>query len=230
MSAKQVVPGLYLLSNNNINAYLLEDGDDLVLIDTGLPTQAGMLQDDMRSVGHDPSELTNIIVTHEHPDHLGSAVELSGGTVPISMHPAGNTISEAGVIKQGMVPGPGLLNKIMYKLLISQDDAEFPAFTPDKAINDGDVLDIAGGLEVIHTPGHTSGHVSLLWKKDSGLLIAGDAAANIPVLNYMMAYDDVELGKKSLALLSAKSFEAAVFGHGKPILSGASTKFAKKFG
>ena len=49
-------------------------------------------------------------------------------------------------------------------------------------------------------------------------------------LNYVVGYDDIDTGKTSLAKLAQLDFEAAVFGHGKPILSGASTKFASKFG
>ena len=78
----------------------------------------------------------------------------------------------------------------------------FNTFEPDRALNDGDVLDFAGGLEVIHTPGHTAGHVSLLWKRDRGLLITGDAAANIMGLDYMLGCDDFTAGKASLARLA----------------------------
>jgi hypothetical protein len=45
----------------------------------------------------------------------------------------------------------------------------------------------------------------------------------------MLGYDDVATGKASLARLAGFKFEAAVFGHGKPILSGASDKFSAKF-
>ena len=43
---------------------------------------------------------------------------------------------------------------------------------------DGQVLDVAGGLRVLHTPGHTPGHVSLLHEA-SGVLITGDAIFNM---------------------------------------------------
>ena len=231
MPAREVVSGLYQLTNKNINAFLLDGGDDgLVLIDAGLPDQAELLAEGIRSIGREPSDLTSIVITHAHPDHLGCATYFADGTRPISLHPADNTIAEAGVIHQTMVAGPGILNGILFRVLMSNKSAEFPAFTPDIALSDGDIIDIAGGLEVIHTPGHTAGHVSLLWKRDRGLLIAGDAAANLMGLNYMIGYDDVAAGKASLAKLATRQFEAAVFGHGKPLLSGASDKFAAKFG
>jgi glyoxylase-like metal-dependent hydrolase (beta-lactamase superfamily II) len=62
------------------------------------------------------------------------------------------------------------------------------------------------------------------------LLFTGDAAANALGLNFMFGYDDVPMGRSSLAKLATHDFEAAVFGHGRPILSGASGKFAAKFG
>jgi glyoxylase-like metal-dependent hydrolase (beta-lactamase superfamily II) len=231
VAAKEVVSGLYQFSNKGINAFLLDGGDDgLVLIDAGLPEQAEALEEDIRSVGHEPSDLTSILITHAHPDHLGCAAHFSHGTRPISLHPADNSIAEAGVIHQTMTAGPGVLNGILFRALMSKKPAEFPAFTPDIALSDGDIINVAGGIEVIHTPGHTAGHVSLLWKKDRGLLFTGDAAANIVGLNYMIGYNNIPAGRASLAKLRSHDFEAAVFGHGKPLLSNASNKFAAKFG
>jgi glyoxylase-like metal-dependent hydrolase (beta-lactamase superfamily II) len=231
VTAKQVVPGLYQLTNQGINAFLMDDASDgLTLIDSGFPKHAEAIEEDIRTIGRELSDLTAILITHAHPDHLGSAERLSGGTTPISLHPAGWEIAQAGIIYQTMTATPGLLNGILFRLFIGKKPAEFPSFEPDVELNDGDTIDIAGGIEVIHTPGHTFGHVSLMWKRDRGLLITGDAAANLMGLGYSLGYDDIEAGKASLAKLARLDFEAAVFGHGKPILSGASQRFASKFG
>lgn len=231
MTARQVVPGLHRLTHAGINAYIIDEGDaGLTMIDAGLSKHADALAADIRSMGRDPGELTSIVLTHGHPDHLGSAKRLSAGTVPISLHPDDSHIARAGVIEQTMRPPPGLLRGVLFRVLVGNKTAEFPAFEPDRPLMDGDVLDIAGGLEVIHTPGHTAGHVSLLWKRDRGLLITGDAAANILGLDYMLGYDDFASGKASLTRLAGYDFEAAVFGHGRPIMSGASQRFAAKFG
>lgn len=231
MTAKEVVSGLYQLSNAGINAFLFDEGDaGLTMIDGGFPKHGDALEKQIRSIGRDPTELTRIVITHAHPDHLGCARQLSGGTTPISVHPTDGDIARAGVAQPTMKPAPGLLNGILFRVLIGNKPVEFPAFEPDGAIEDGDVIDIAGGVEVIHTPGHTGGHVSLLWKRDRGLLITGDAAANFVKLDYMLGYDDFATGKTSLNKLAGLDFEAAVFGHGKPILSGASDRFAARFG
>jgi len=230
MTVKEVVSGLYQFSNGGINAFLIDDGDTgLTLIDSGYPKDAEAIAEGIKEIGRDPGDLTSILITHAHPDHLGSAKQLSGGTTPISMHPGDADIARAGVYHLTMKPGPGLLNGVMFRIVMKDKPSEFPAFEPDIDLKDGDVLDVAGGIEVIHTPGHTAGHVALLWKKDRGLLFVGDAAANLVGLNYMIGYDDVPEGKASLTKLSGFDFDAAVFGHGKPILSGASDKFTKKF-
>ncbi|MEX1038441.1 MAG: MBL fold metallo-hydrolase [Acidimicrobiia bacterium] len=230
MSVKEVVSGLYQLTNSGINAYLIDDGDlGLTLIDAGLPKHAEALEQDIRTIGRQPSDLSRILITHAHPDHLGSAKHLAANGALIGIHPDDAEVARSGEIGRTMQPGPGLLNGILFRLVIRKR-AEWPAFEPDDALTDGQVLDIAGGIQVLHTPGHTAGHVSLLWRKDRGLLITGDAAANVAGLNYMIGYNDLDLGKASLASLATLEFEAAVFGHGKPILSGASAKFASRFG
>ncbi len=231
MAIKEVVSGLYQVSKGGINSFLIDKGDDgLTLIDSGLPDHAEMLTEGIRSIGREPSDLTNILITHAHPDHLGSAKTLSEGTTPISLHPQDAHLAAAGIVHPTMTPGPGLVTGILFRLVMPKKPGKFPAFEPDIALNDGDVLDIAGGIEVIHTPGHTDGHVALLWKKDRGLLFVGDAAANALGLNYMFGYNDVSTAQASLRKLVSHDFEAAVFGHGKPMLSGASGKFAAKFG
>jgi glyoxylase-like metal-dependent hydrolase (beta-lactamase superfamily II) len=230
VGAKEIVSGLHQLSNGGINAFLIDEGDaGLTLIDSGYPKDAEAITEGIHEIGRDLSDLTNILITHAHPDHLGSAKQLSGGTTPISLHPGDADIAKAGVYQLTMKPGPGILNGVMFRLVMRKKPSEFPAFEPDIDLKDGDVIDVAGGIAVIHTPGHTAGHVALLWKRDAGLLFVGDAAANLARLNYMIGYDDVPEGKASLTKLSGFDYEAAVFGHGRPILSGASDKFAAKF-
>ena len=231
MSAKQIVSGLYLMKlGGGVNAYLIESDDDgLTLIDTGYPKHAEAIEAGIRSIDREPYDLTDILVTHAHPDHLGSAAHMSRGSVPVSLPADEAWIAKAGVYEVTMSPAPGLLNRIMFRLVIGSKPREFPPFEPAKGLSGGETLGIAGGIEVIHTPGHSAGHVSLLWRRDRNVLIAGDAVVNVPKLGFTAGYDDFETGKKSAVKLAGLDFEVAVFGHGRPLMSNASTKFARKF-
>ena len=55
---------------------------------------------------------------------------------------------------------------------------DFPATPVSAELVDGQVLDVAGGLRILHTPGHTPGHISLLHPA-SGVLITGDSIFNM---------------------------------------------------
>lgn len=229
MSAKEIVSGLHSIKVGWANAFLIDSGDEgLTLVDTGLPKNATDIEAGIRSIGREPSELTDILVTHAHPDHLGSAAHLSAGSVPVSMPAEEAWIARAGRYELTLSAAPGILKGILFWLLF-RSEYEFPAFEPQKDLSGGEVLDIAGGIEVIHTPGHSAGHVSLLWKTDRNVLFTGDAVVNVPTLGYAVGYDDFETGKQSAARLARMDFEVAAFGHGKPILSNASSRFAKKF-
>ncbi len=66
--------------------------------------------------------------------------------------------------------------------------------------------------------------MALLWPSHR-VLFVGDAAANMMGLGLSLGYEDLELGKRSLARLATLDFEVACFGHGAPIKRGASARF-----
>ena len=91
----------------------------------------------------------------------------------------------------------------------------------DHELEDGDVV---AGLRVVHTPGHTAGHVSLLWESRR-VLFVGDAFANM--LNrarYGSVYEDLHAGKRSIATIAELDFDVAVFGHGTPVVGDAAAR------
>ena len=100
----------------------------------------------------------------------------------------------------------------------------------DVEVNDGDELPIGGGLKVLHIPGHCKGQVAFLRARNGGLLFAADACANMPRLGWSLGYEDFEEGKRSLAKLSALTFDVACLGHGRAITKGAAGRFRQKWG
>lgn len=93
------------------------------------------------------------------------------------------------------------------------------------AVGDGDkVFD----LDIIATPGHTPGHISVL-DADGGLLVAGDAlnGADGGVIGANPQYTpDMATANQSIAKLAGYTYETVVFGHGEPVTSGASQQVA----
>src|SRR5580658_3393592 len=93
--------------------------------------------------------LAYILVTHHHPDHAPGAVRLAAMT-------------GAPILSHGAVPS-----------------SPFTTVVPDRALADGDVVAVTGvSLTALHTPGHTSDHLSFIAKFDAGsaprVLFSGD--------------------------------------------------------
>jgi glyoxylase-like metal-dependent hydrolase (beta-lactamase superfamily II) len=93
----------------------------------------------------------------------------------------------------------------------------------------GEILPIAGGIEVIHTPGHCAGQVALLWRPGR-MLFAGDVCMNIMGLGDPIGFESLKEGRASQWKLARLSFDTAGFGHGAPIAHDASTRFRNKWG
>ena len=227
-----VVPGLHIVPLGIVNVYLLEDGDALTLIDTGAPGHTEKILDAIRALGKQPADVTNILVTHLHSDHTGCLPDLKAATgAPATMHPIDAEAVRQGVCMRPVKPGPSLLSKLVFTLMsrMATPD-EIPATEIETTVEDGDVIDIAGGLEVVHLPGHAAGQIGFLWRQHGGVMIVADAAANMLRLSGAPIYEDLAAGMASLQRLGSLDFEVACFGHGKPITEGASARFRRKWG
>ena len=91
------------------------------------------------------------------------------------------------------------------------------------------MLPIAGGLTVLHTPGHCAGQICLLWPPHGGVLLAADAAANTFGLGLSVTYEDRAEGERQLHRLAALDFRVACFGHGKAIIGDAASRFRRRW-
>jgi glyoxylase-like metal-dependent hydrolase (beta-lactamase superfamily II) len=87
----------------------------------------------------------------------------------------------------------GVVNWLVWRLFVRPILRRFARVDPtpvDHALHDGQVLPVAGGLTVLHIPGHCAGQVCLLWPRHSGVLLAADAAANVLGLGRSVIYED----------------------------------------
>ena len=144
------------------------------------------------------------------------------------MHPLDIPMAESGGPFRPMRPAPGLLGQVLCRLFFNPDERMEPVAI-DQPLTDGEILPIAGGIEVIHTPGHCAGHVALLWRSRR-TLFAGDVCTNLMGLGDPVGFESLEEGRASQRKLADLSFDAAGFGHGKSIARDASAQFRYKWG
>lgn len=231
MGLTQLARGVYRLPLGGVNAYLIE-GDDLTLIDTGLPGSLPKIETGVRELGHELAEIDQILVTHLHADHSGSLskVKASSGA-PVYMHPTDGRMVEAGKSIRPTVPSPGVLPWIMVTLLarfVTRVSIE-PAVV-DFPLEPGGGLPFVDDLQVIHAPGHSAGQVVFHLGRSGGVLIAADTASNMITLGYPPIMEERELALDTLARLADLDFQVACFGHGRPILADAGPRFRRKWG
>lgn len=142
------------------NIYVVETDDGLLLVDTGLPGNAGRICRFIEAMGRHPSELRDIVLTQTDGDHVGSVAALkarTGAHVAIHELDAPVLSGERRPQKRPLVP------TVLYVLLMQH-------VTPDRLLRDGDTI---GGLQVVHVPGHTAGSIALV--RDGGVVFSGDA-------------------------------------------------------
>lgn len=108
----------------------------------------------------------------------------------------------------------------------SGDLSAISAPTEGASVGDGDVV---FDLEIIETPGHTPGHIAVL-DPVAEVLVAGDAltggSGRVAGPNPQFTPDMATAGA-SVVKLAGFSYEVALFGHGEPVLSGASDQVAE---
>ena len=229
MPGKRVIKGVHLIAMGMANAYLIEGDDGLTLIDAGYPAKEAAVFGAIRGLGRSTEQLKHLILTHGHPDHIGSAAAIVRQTgARTYMHPLDIPMAESGGPFRPLTPAPGLSRRVLCKLLFHPEKLVQPVAI-DQPLNAGEILPIAGGIEVIHAPGHCAGQVALLWRPGR-VLFTGDVCMNIMGLGDPIGFESLEEGRASQRKLAGLSFEAAGFGHGKPIARDASARFRNKWG
>jgi hydroxyacylglutathione hydrolase len=147
------------------NAYLVDSADGLILVDTGMPGSTKRILNYVRQIGHQPTDIKYIFLTHADIDHIGSAADLKKATgAKIIIH------AEDAPILSGKAIRPTIkgLMKLIYPFFTRL--LRFHPADPDIILNDNFVL---AGLQIIHTPGHSAGSMCLY--SPGKFIMVGDA-------------------------------------------------------
>ncbi|MEV0038528.1 MBL fold metallo-hydrolase [Streptomyces sp. NPDC050804] len=209
----QLAPGVtQIATSNRDNAFLIDGDDGLTLVDVGWSKAPEALLNTLAALGRKPSDIRRVILTHAHPDHVQGAAELRRHTgAHILIHDADRAWLEA-----GRVPAEGRSGTIG-RLIDHLPKLHWPPTTADDTVSDGHVVEGSDGLRVIHTPGHSPGHIVLL-HEPSRTVLMGDAAFNCGKLTIGPAALAADPGLRpgSLARIP-QNLDAVGFAHGAPL-------------
>ena len=175
----QIVDGVYVLpiqrGPQEPGAFLnltlvVDEKEGATLVDAGLPGQAEAIASALGKAGVGPRDLRRVIFTHQDLDHVGSGAALvrqSGARV--LAHPADAPYIDGNLRPLKVTPEMLERRPQMREVLERLEPVGV-----DEYLEDGSRLDLAGGIRVIFTPGHTPGHLSLYLEQPK-VLVAGDA-------------------------------------------------------
>ncbi|MDQ0877493.1 glyoxylase-like metal-dependent hydrolase (beta-lactamase superfamily II) [Paenibacillus sp. V4I3] len=207
-----------------IHPVIALDKDSWTLIDTGTPGLSGEILAYAEQAGITGRPLSAIVLTHQDIDHIGSLPEFleKAGAAPFEVYAHEDdrdTIDgKAPLLKFPPDRLQAELATLLDEVRISFENVFLrPSKTNvTRLMSDGETLPIGDGLTVIHTPGHTPGHVSL-YHQASKTLIAGDALViHNGELQCSSPYSTIDMGKAIRSLEKFKPFdiESVVCYHG----------------
>ncbi len=183
-----VAPGAIL--NRFVYSYLIV-GETITLIDTGVAGSEAGIFDYIRSIGCVPSDIALIILTHSHPDHIGAARAIRQATgCSIAAHRGEKAWIEEVDLQNRERPVPGFFMLVGGSVKVDRELSDGELLTPEET-------GIQGDMQVIHTPGHSLGSLSLFMPEE-GVLFSGDT---IPVPGTIPVYDDLAASVESIRRL-----------------------------
>ncbi|MHB8155864.1 MAG: MBL fold metallo-hydrolase [Desulfocucumaceae bacterium] len=189
----EVAPNIYCVrlplpfKLDHVNCYLLKGKNGWKIIDTGLnyPLSTSVWEKSFNELGLKFGDIEGIFITHYHPDHYGASgwlQELTGAPVYIhsidynfvdQMWKKGriNVPVIGELFKENGMP-PNLLAEVLDNLT-----GIFNFIHPHPSLSQlsgGEMVELGGRIfEVIHTPGHSDGHISFFCEEE-GILFSGD--------------------------------------------------------
>lgn len=193
----------------NGNCYIVENGTNAILVDTGTKEYLGQVLKACR-----PYSVKLIILTHAHCDHAENAAQISEALgIPIGMNE-----SDCDLIASNMnqeLSAETLLGKIVLSASLKGLSAHSCSFQPNILLKDRDSLSDYGiDASIVSLPGHTNGSIGV--DVDGKYLLVGDALMNMFYPTASMLYHNKNEMLESAEKISKIGNRIIYFGHGRP--------------
>ena len=179
----EIRPGVRRIGSGVVNAYLVEDGGAITIVDAGAPAYWGDLPAELAAMGCSLEDVRSVVLTHGHSDHIGFAERIRRERqVPIRVHEADAALARGEVPNPAKGGGPvrprPLLGFIWFS--IRHGMLRIPRIAEVSTFGDEATLDVPGSPRVILVPGHTPGSAALHFAGHDALFV-GDALATYSV-------------------------------------------------
>jgi hydroxyacylglutathione hydrolase len=171
-----------------VYSYLIFGKEGITLVDSGVMASEKAIYDYISGLGRSPAEIKTLILTHSHPDHIGSLKPIKEKSGCSLLAHAGEKDWIEDVQKQySERPVPGFNTLVAGSTRV------------DRVLADGDTIELEKNIsvKVIYTPGHSKGSISLFFEED-GVLISGDC---VLLPGQLPIYDQVREGAASVRKL-----------------------------
>lgn len=171
-----------------VYSYIVFGNEGIYLVDSGVMASSATIYDYIRQNGRSADEVKLLILTHSHPDHVGSAKQIKEKSGCKLLAHTGEKDWIEDVQKQfAERPVPGFNTLVAGSARV------------DQLVDDGDSIELEKNiaLKVIYTPGHSKGSISLFFDAE-GILISGDC---VLLPGQLPIYDNVVEGAASVRKL-----------------------------
>jgi glyoxylase-like metal-dependent hydrolase (beta-lactamase superfamily II) len=218
-----VAEGVYRIAPGRSNCYLLADRQ-LALIDTGMPQDGAAIIAAIKSLGRSADELTHILITHGHLDHIGSLAMLKKAGAALVVAGVKDTAYIQGHKKTWTMGREAFGGKLFKAVLFFMETFVFhyvPAQV-DIPCHGGETIDYFGGIQVVATPGHSPGSISF-YHAAKRLLFVGDALNGTGGFALPMRFgcSSHREALRSVEQLARLDFDTCLLGHGEPVTGNA---------
>ena len=196
----ELAPNVYQFRGEKPGSHVyLIKGDKNVLIDTGMTDNFPLLKDRLSELGLRVRDINLILLTHEHFDHIGATAFFHQTAIVAAHSLAANKVE----LQDEFVTFNKYRNKPSRR------------FHVDVWLEDSSIVDLGSrALQVVHTPGHTSGCICLYEPRD-GLLFTGDTVFAGGTLSEIAVGGNVSDYRHSIQRLSHLKAKVICPGHGK---------------